>query len=373
MATLKYYLTSLEPNMAQTIFSQSIGGYCSNSLLYPETTLSANVGLYDLNLSLDTPTGGWGQWTSAEYININGEMMAVAPISSGSVIVSQRGSNNIIQMHIAGDVVRANSTKELFNDVLNDNYKQYRCIAVKNVSLETDPSSDQVASDLSVWIEQNSRQADTTIRIALEIPKSQYYTGVSTSRTSLTLTDSSLVGRYPDDFFKDAYLQIGSQGAVIHSFESSTGTFTYVSSFSTSTVNAIYEVLPGPAQRVKSGTVAPVSTSYISPFLSATPSTPVHLSQTVDVSAGDDIYPNYLFYIWVEREIKKGSAGMHNDDFVISVKYDTSYRSISSPPVTSSSSSSSSGSSSSSSSTSSTVASSSSSSGSSSSSSSSNP
>ena len=58
MATLKLYLTSLEPDMNQTIYSQSIGGYISNSLIYPETTLAASMDLYSTNLSLATPASG---------------------------------------------------------------------------------------------------------------------------------------------------------------------------------------------------------------------------------------------------------------------------------------------------------------------------
>ena len=58
MAVLRNYLTSLGPDMSQTIYSQSLGGYVSNSLLYPETTLSSNMGLYGTTISLDTPLSG---------------------------------------------------------------------------------------------------------------------------------------------------------------------------------------------------------------------------------------------------------------------------------------------------------------------------
>ena len=63
MATLKSYLTSLEPDISQTIHSQSIGGYCSTSLLYPETTLTSNIGLYDTSFNIDLPdSGDWTDW-----------------------------------------------------------------------------------------------------------------------------------------------------------------------------------------------------------------------------------------------------------------------------------------------------------------------
>ena len=125
MAVLRNYLTSLEPDMSQTIYSQSIGGYVSNSLLYPETTLKSTLGLYDISVSLDTPlSGNWSEWQGVEYINIGNEMIQVSPIINGTVTVVQRGYNGIINMHISNDRVRAESSKELFNNVFDDNYKQ---------------------------------------------------------------------------------------------------------------------------------------------------------------------------------------------------------------------------------------------------------
>ena len=53
MPDLKIYLTSLQPNMNQNIFSQSIGGYVSASLLYPETTVNGTIGLNDTSFVLD--------------------------------------------------------------------------------------------------------------------------------------------------------------------------------------------------------------------------------------------------------------------------------------------------------------------------------
>ena len=72
MADLKMYLTSLEPDMSQSILSQSIGGFTSNTLLYPEAVLTNTVGLYDDSLVLNSPSGGsWTEWEGATYISIN--------------------------------------------------------------------------------------------------------------------------------------------------------------------------------------------------------------------------------------------------------------------------------------------------------------
>jgi hypothetical protein len=321
MADLNLYLTSLEPNMAQTNYTQSIGGYISTSLVYPQTTLASTVGLYDTSISLSTPSGGWTNWLGVEYINVNGEIIKVSPITNGVVSVVQRGYNGIINMHVSADVVRAVSARQLFNGVFNGSRKQYRCIAVKN-----DSASD-TAFNVSVFLQQNSRNSDSSIRIALERPTSQYLTSTSTSRTTTQLVDTSLIGLYPDNHFAEAFLKpVGeTSGGIVRTFDSSTGTFVFYSSFSTSTTNVSYEVFPSPAQRAKSGIEAPVSGGRATYFTKATEKSPIHLSSTGDISdtSLNDMLPNYVFYVWVERTIAKGAEAFDANDVVLTVHYDT--------------------------------------------------
>ncbi len=324
MAILKSYLTSLEPDMSQTIYSQSIGGYYSNSLLYPETTLTTTIGLYDTTIVL---TAVGSNWTGIEYINIGNEVMKVSPITTTTVTVLTRGYNGIINMHIATDVVRALSAKELFNNVFDENHKQYRCIAIKNIHGST------VAYNFEVYLKQNSRSDNSSIKIALEQPSSQYITSSSTSWTTMTLVDTSLIGFYVDNDFLGAYLKILSgdgngQGKLISSFDSSTGTFTFYSSFSSGynyTINPSYEVLPAPAQRIKTGIVSPVdsgsdvllpfvSTSELSSlrFASGQPSDPIVT----------DLFPGDVIYVWAERTVDSGVENFDNNDVVLNIKYD---------------------------------------------------
>ena len=221
MSILNLYLTSLEPNLAQSNCSQSIGGYISNSFLYLHTSLTNNVGLYDTSFNIDTPYGGWTSWNGVSYLDINGEMIRVSPITNGSISVLQRGANDLIRMHLAGNDVCAISSKQLFNDVFNTDRKQYRCIAVRN------DSEINTINDIGVFIKQNSRNEDSSIKIAIEKPASLYLKSNSTSRTTSTLVDMSLINAYIDNHFVDAYLKpVGeSIGGIIQSFDSSTGTF----------------------------------------------------------------------------------------------------------------------------------------------------
>jgi len=328
MADFKFYLTSLEPNLSQSIYSQSIGGYCSNSLLYRETTLSSNVGLYDTSFTLNTPQAeSWIGWENVFYININNEIIELSALESGTATAIQRGSNGIINFHLAGDVVRASNAAELFNNVVNNEYKQYRCLAVKNTPID-DPSDSEIANDVQVYLKQNSRNDESNIRIAIERPSSKYLTSISTNRTILTLTDTSLSGVYLDDYFNGTYLMVSGENGVgfISDFDGSSGTFTFSSSFSTVTTNKVYEVFPASAQRLKTGTDAPVNSDYITDFSYTNSVNRLSLSDTTNVSNSSDadVLTNDLFYIWVERTLQKGSASFDNNDFVIVLIYDTS-------------------------------------------------
>ena len=335
MAVFRNYLTSLEPDISQTIYSQSIGGYYSNSLLYPEVTLASTVGLYDTLISLNTPlSGSWLEWQGVEYINIGNEMIKVSPITNGTVLVVQRGYNGIINMHILNDRVRAGSSKELFNNVFDDNYKQYRCIAIKNDSLLLDPSGDLNAYNFEIYLKQNSRHRESSIKISLEQPNSQYFANVSTSWMSDRIVDASLIGVYSNNHFKEAYLKILSgagsgQGKVISSFDSDTGTFMFYNSFSDNydyTTNVFYEVLPSPAQRIKTGIISPVDTGdNVLPFVANKEQTPMRFSSgNFSDPIIADLFPNDIVYVWIERIIEKGTESYDDNDFVLNIKYSVS-------------------------------------------------
>ncbi len=335
MATLKSYLTSLEPDINQTIYSQSIGGYISTSFVYPETKLSSTVGLYDTTINLRTPvSGNWLEWQGVEYINIGNEMIKVSPITNGAVMVVTRGYNGIINMHISDDDVMAISSKELFNDVFNSDYKQYRCISVKNDSEITDPSGVINVYNFSVYLKQNSRSEDSSVKISLEQPSSQYINGISTRWTTMQLIDTSLIGLYKDNHFKEAYLKILSggasgQGKIVSSFDSSTGVFTFYNSFSTTfdyTTNVAYEVQPAPAQRIKTGIISPIDTGdNVTPFTNYDENSSIKItSGNISNLSVSDLFPNDVIYIWIERTIQKGSSPFDDNDFVLNIKYNES-------------------------------------------------
>jgi len=94
---IKYYLTSLEESIAQSYGSQSIGGYISTTLLYPETTLSvASVLTTDTtSFSLTNITN----FSGLEYVGINNEVIQVPSISSTSIDATTRSLNERVNAH----------------------------------------------------------------------------------------------------------------------------------------------------------------------------------------------------------------------------------------------------------------------------------
>ena len=146
----------------------------------------------------------------------------------------------------------------------------------------------------------------------------------------MTLVDSSLIAVYNDDYFKEAYLKITSgtasgQGKIISSFDRATGTFTFYNSFSLAfdfTINPTYEVLSSPAQRVKTGTISPdIGSSDVTQFFTPDEFTPLTFFEQASVFNIGNLAPNDVMYIWVERQVEKGSAEFLNNDFVLNYRY----------------------------------------------------
>jgi len=326
MSDIKMYLTSLEPNLSQTIDSQSIGGYTSTTFAYPETILSKTIGLYDIELTLNS----WSNLSGLSYLSINNEIIKVNAITSNIVSILQRGVNGVLNVHIAGDDVRGTSLNRIFNNVFNDSYKQYRCFAVKNISTGSDPSTILTAFNMSVYIFQNSTNINSSFKISVEVPRSQYRDGISTSWTSMTLTDTTISQNLEDNILSDAYLRIldgpnAGMGRVISSFDSSTGIIVFRDAFPFSAGTYIpevsYEIEPSPAQRIKTGIESPVvGTSLVSSFSQPSEESPLNIDIGNSLNSSN-LYINDIIYIWLERSTKKGSPSFDENSFILNFNY----------------------------------------------------
>jgi len=316
---IKLYRTSSEPSLAQAVYSQSVGGYPSTTLVYPETTLTANTGLYSnaITISFDSAM------ENSDYLSVNDEIVQVTAVTSANVTAVQRAVNGTRQIHLSGNVVRGlSSSSGLFNSEFNQNKRQYRCVALKNTS------STDTATDVSVYLKQGSFNTGSTIKLAVEMPLNDYETGTATSGSTMAVVNSSIATLFSDNHFSLALLRMTSgsnvnQERLIASYDDTTGTFTLASElpFAVSSGDT-YAVEPGPAQRLADGTATPTSgVSRVSSFSRIAEDDAVSIDVTGSRDGGDDLMPNDVIYIWVERELTRDSTPYSNNLAVIGVNY----------------------------------------------------
>jgi hypothetical protein len=324
---IKCYLTSLEPDISQTIFSQSIGGYRSDSVIYPQTTLNNTIGLYETSLSFDLPeNGNWSEWNDVSYISINDEIIKIGNMSKDVEGVN-RGINGIVSMHLSKDIVTGLSTN-IFNSTFNDDYKQFRCFAIRN-----EPEFSFEINNLEIYLSQNTINSNCVIDISVSVPSNQYLMSSSTSWSKSAIVDKNAIpddpsgAGYAGNSFLNSYLKVlsGPNTGVnrLISSDGKNGIFTfyddlpvdYDSSLYSSEID--YEIEPGPTSRSSSGYMAPLIESQQS-WIGYGETIEVDISES---RFGNIFYPKDVFYVWVRRTLEKGKQEVNNDSFVLGLKY----------------------------------------------------
>ena len=317
---IKFYLTSLEPDIAQTNKAQSVGGYISTSNVHPNTTLAADVSLYDTRLTLSSYT----DLSGLTYLGINHEIIEVEAISSNSVIIKTRGVNGLRNFHANGDAVFGLSIDNLFNQKFDDDLKQYRCVAIKN------ENTSSTAFNVAAYIKQNVINPSSLIKIAVEYPKNDYQSGSASGGSKMSVIDDTLNGTFDNNHFTDAVLKVtgglnANQTRIITSYDGNTGTFVLQSSlpFTISSGDS-YEVAAGPAQRLPSGLVGPTfGSNRVSTLSEAKASSFISLDVDETRTNNADLLPNGVFYIWLERSLIKDSTIFTANNAVLSTNYFT--------------------------------------------------
>ena len=317
---IKFYLTSVEPEIAQGNLLQSVGGYISTSTLYPSTTLTSDLDLYGNNLEL----ASFSDFTGLSYVSSNFEIIGTQTIEGTSIPINTRAVNNQRNFHASSDLIYGLTVDGLFNLKFNDDRKQYRCIAIKNEN-----SSDS-ALNAAVYLRQNTINASSLIRIAVEIPKNDYHSSSATSGSQMTLVDSPIAGTFEDNQFQDAVLRMtgglnSNQSRIVNSYDDATGTFVLQSSlpFDVSPSDA-YEVDAGPAQRLTSGFVSPqFGTDRVTALSEASASSFVNINVSDDRDHGSDLRTNDVIYVWLERALVKDSPGYNLNSAMLTFNYFT--------------------------------------------------
>jgi hypothetical protein len=323
---IKFYLTSVEPENEQTLYAQSIGGHAatvtgdsSASLVYPETTLGSSVGLYGSTLSLADYTDLSGM----SYVSMHNEIIKTETIASNSVTISDRTLNGLRNSYVSSDIVRGIPVSNIFDNSVSEDGRQYRCLAVKNIS------STETAYNVLVYIKQSSRNVNSDIRIAVEMPQNDVLTGTTTSGgTNTTVRDSTLMSLFSDNHFQNAVLRFTSgsnvnQFRTIISYDGSSGVFVLDSSLPfEASAGQDYRVESGPTQRIKSGIVSPVfGTTRVTSLSVASRTNPISIDVSGIRDHGSDMQPDDIFYIWIERKLIKNSSQFDENSIVITLNY----------------------------------------------------
>lgn len=320
---IKLYYTSMFPNVEQNNPSQSIGGYCaaipgdqSSSLVFPESFITKELSIYKNNIEIDN----YEKLAGYDYLGINSEVIKVKNIDDNNVYVDKRHLNGILNFHKENDQVRGLKLNQIFNDVFNDNYKQYRCIAIKNISEE------ETAFNVSIRLK-NSYGAG--IKIALEYPKSEFRSGTVGSGTNNVFFDSS-VPALPENYFKDALVTFKSgensgQSRIINEYDPEFKSFSLDENLSHSLQQGdLYFIDCGPAQRIYSGISEPVvGNDNVSNFVNPSSSNPIFIDFNSRRRHGGDLRPKDVVFLWLERTLEKASRGRYESGITVSVDYYT--------------------------------------------------
>jgi len=201
---IKVYLTGLavdgvnyDGSATQTNPNISLGGFRSSTEINGSTQISADITAVVTSIQVDDIAQLPGASTiNPGYAVIGNEMISYnarsTSFGSGYLVGVTRGVNGRIPaVHSAGDVITGVTSQNLFDHVrASENVSgdiEYRCFAVLNTN-----------------------SADTAFNVkAYLTPVSHSSTATSaTSGVNATLTDSSIIGQYADDFFNSGILQI---------------------------------------------------------------------------------------------------------------------------------------------------------------------
>jgi hypothetical protein len=320
-SNLKFYLTASEPNESQTDLGLSLGGYPSTTELASGALLSSAVSPSSTTISLSTSL------TGADYLLLNSEILRVSGSGTSLTVVERHGVGTAAGLHSTGTRAYAVPNPTLFNTSLSPTLKQYRCVAVRNIS-DTD-----VFTNLRFYFRSPSRSSAAVVKLAVEEPATDIIISYSTSGGTLSLTDSTLVNEYADGYFAGCALVITDTGSSnlnfvrkIATYDGSTGTFTFTSAFPSSiTAGTEYRVENAPSQVIESGTS--------SPEFDIETATPLNVAASVagavgiDVSGvrtnGGDLGPHETVYVWFERQAFNNQTAADLNRVIFTAIYET--------------------------------------------------
>jgi hypothetical protein len=323
---LRFYLTSVEPISEQKNLAQSIGGFVSSTQVCRGFMLYESVSIYDKTIVVDENALSTDysvvDLQKNKFLQIDDEIVRVDKWSGLSAYLSDRNVYDTpLRMHSKGTVIRELIKNSFFDYNLGPNRKQYRCVAIKNINTEN------TAKDLRVYFNTNSRNNLSTIKIAIETPKSDYYSGAASTSGITSFAVYDLINTFEDDHYAQSAIVFTSgsnlnQTRIIKSYIKSSGTIILDQKlpYNISAGDSFY-IDTAPATRNKSSVKAPVGEN-ISQFYN-----PIDFDNSIPINvmgnrvSGNDLKPNEAIYVWLERSIASINDEYENNRFSLSLSY----------------------------------------------------
>lgn len=331
-AHIKYYLTSVEPNMNQSIPSQSLGGFISPTEVFVTSLLSKEVSFTDQKIEIDDEA-----LVSYDYVQIQDEIIEVDSwIGSTAVVARRNAFDTPLRVHFQGAVARGLTKNNIFNSSFSNARKQYRCIAIRN---DSDSLS---AKKAEVYIKIPSRNNGSRWNISIEIPRSEYRASSASGGSTSSLVDSSLAGLMPDDHYVGAPVvftggQNSGQARIVTSYDGQSGTFSFDENLPFAPQNGdAYYADTAPSQRIPNGTVKPNVSPHSGPNIN-----PPYLidefaradgfasGMSINVMGqransertSSSLGPKEAVYVWIERELDDDNAGQENNRLALTLEF----------------------------------------------------
>lgn len=324
-ANLKFYLTSREPNLLNVQPSQSLGGYASLTPYSISALLTENLSLTDDGIIVDGAiSGNYSVSVGEEIMRLNTTIDLDGDYGNENILtVTRKSFGTNARFHSAGDLVYASSKNALFNGSLSKSSKQYRCVAIKNIS-----STDTFKS-LKLYVKSSSKNIKSVVRLAVESPTPVVTHSTATGGTTISITDSNMIG-IADNYFAGRVLVIEdnvslnqNQSRVVSASDKRTGTITFKDSMAyVNKPGTKYRIEQPPSQNVVSGRVSPSVANNMSDFSFA-----IGIANAIPINiggmrvSGDDLKPFETIYLWFERDVSANTDKYVDNSVVFTAIY----------------------------------------------------
>ena len=320
------FYTTVEPFSAQNNYSQSFGGYVSTNTINSGFLLKRALGIYSNNLEIEqaslTSNLSLVELQKNEYLQINDEIIKIDRWDGLVAFIQERNAYQTpLRCHAINSLVKPIRKNEFLDKNLGSYKKQYRCLGLKNIDAVN------IAKDLFIYSSIENRNVFSEIKIAIEVPKSEFFSGVSSSTGTVAFSVNALVNKQTNDYYKNAPLRFTSganinQVRIIKSYIPSTGTLELFDRLPYSVaLNDTFVIDPQPSSRMKSVFDMPIGENISDFYSIGDYDNGLSINVKNNRKNKKDLFPNEVVYIWIERSISEINDEYTNNRISLSMQY----------------------------------------------------